>query len=111
LRKRLEWTTWLLWLLVQHAERLQRSRLHAGELTRSQTQAGGHTGHPPLVNGRAGVDLPAGVWFPEDVREMTIFAEQYDFVVTLLMLEDRDHFVPIASDAEEDVYDRFTARS
>ncbi|SRR6266540_3284510 len=64
-----------------------------------------------LVDGRAGVNLPAGVWFPEDVREMTIFAEQYDFVVTLLMLEDRYHFVPIASEAEEDVFDRFTARS
>jgi hypothetical protein len=38
------------------------------------------------MDGRAGVNLPAGVWFPEEVREMTIFAEQYDFVVSLLLL-------------------------
>jgi hypothetical protein len=64
-----------------------------------------------LVDGRAGVDLPAGVWFPEDVREMTIFAEQYDFAITLLLLEDRDRFAPVASEAEEDTYDRFVART
>jgi hypothetical protein len=63
-----------------------------------------------LVDGRTGVDLPAGVWFPEDVREMTIFAEQYDFAITLLLLEDRDRFLPIVSESEEEVYDRFTAR-
>jgi hypothetical protein len=39
-----------------------------------------------LVDGRTGIDLPAGVWLREDVREMTIFADQYDFVVTLLLL-------------------------
>lgn len=64
-----------------------------------------------LVDGRAGVKLPAGVWFPEDVREMTVFAEQYDFAVTLLLLEDRDRFVPLEAESEEDVYDRFNARS
>jgi hypothetical protein len=64
-----------------------------------------------LVDGRAGVDLPAGVWFPEDVREMTIFAEQYDFAVTLLLLQNRDRFVPLESEPEEDAYDRLTAQS
>ena len=39
-----------------------------------------------IADGRAGVRA-AGVWFPEPVREMTIFAEQYDFAVTLLLLE------------------------
>lgn len=39
-----------------------------------------------LIDGRSGVDLVAGVWFREPVREMTIFAEQYDFAVTLLLL-------------------------
>jgi hypothetical protein len=34
-------------------------------------------------DGRASVELPAGVWFFEPVREMTIFAEQYDFAITL----------------------------
>jgi hypothetical protein len=41
---------------------------------------------------------------------MTIFAEQYDFAITLLLLEDRDRFLPIVSESEEEVYDRFTAR-
>jgi hypothetical protein len=40
-----------------------------------------------IIDGRAGVE--AGVWFAEPVREMTIFAEQYDFAVTLLLLEKR----------------------
>jgi hypothetical protein len=42
-----------------------------------------------IVDGRSGVELPAGIWFAEPVREMTIFAEQYDFAVTLLLLENR----------------------
>jgi hypothetical protein len=41
-----------------------------------------------LTDGRTSVLHGPGVWFPEEVREMTIFSEQYDFVVTLLLLED-----------------------
>jgi hypothetical protein len=48
-----------------------------------------------VVDGRAGVELPAGVWFSEPLREMTIFAEQYDFAVTLLLLEDRYRYVQL----------------
>jgi hypothetical protein len=43
-----------------------------------------------IVDGRVGLEVAGGVWFPEPVREMTIFAEQYDFAVTLLLLEKRD---------------------
>jgi hypothetical protein len=42
-----------------------------------------------IVHGRSGVELAAGIWFAEPVREMTILAEQYDFAVTLLLLENR----------------------
>jgi hypothetical protein len=42
-----------------------------------------------LVDGRSGVERPAGIWFAEPVCEMTIFAEQHDFAVTLLLLEKR----------------------
>jgi len=42
-----------------------------------------------IVDGRSGVELPAGIWFAEPVCEMTIFAEQHDFAVTLLLLENR----------------------
>jgi hypothetical protein len=38
------------------------------------------------VDGRVGVNLPAGVWFGEEVHEMTIFADQYDFAISLLLL-------------------------
>jgi len=36
---------------------------------------------------RAGEDLPAGVWFQEPCREMTIFSENYDFTISLLQLQ------------------------
>lgn len=61
-----------------------------------------------LVDGRAGVLLPAGVWFPEEVHEMTIFSEQYDFAVSLLMLENREGYV-WSPEEEPDTYDRFSA--
>jgi hypothetical protein len=63
-----------------------------------------------MVDGRAGVDLPPGVWFPEPVREMTIFAEQYDFAVTLLLLENEYRYRQLGEEREEDVYDRFMSR-
>ena len=64
-----------------------------------------------VVDGRAGVELPGGVWFAEPVREMTIFAEQYDFAVTLLLLENRDSYTQLDAEPVEDVYDRFTSRT
>lgn len=39
---------------------------------------------------RAGAVLPPGVWFPEEVKEMTIFSEQYDLVMSLLLLGDAE---------------------
>jgi hypothetical protein len=52
-------------------------------------------------------DHAAGVWFNEAVREMAVFSEQYDFVLSLLLLEDRPAF-SIAQEHEEDAFDRFT---
>ena len=60
-------------------------------------------------NARAGVDLPAGVWFGEEVREMTVFAEQYDFAVSLLLLPDQRRYDVLEAESEGDVFDRFTA--
>jgi hypothetical protein len=54
---------------------------------------------------------PPGVWFSEEVREMTIFSEQYDFTISLLLLEDRDRYVQLDPDQEEDIYDHFLGRS
>ena len=63
-----------------------------------------------LVDGRAGVALPTGVWFAEPVREMTIFAEQYDFAVTLLLLENEYRYAQLDREPEEDVFDRFSSQ-
>ena len=61
-----------------------------------------------LVNSRAGLLHGPGVWFDEEVREMTIFSEQYDFTITVLLLEDRDRYFQLEPDPEPDTYDRFT---
>jgi IrrE N-terminal-like domain len=60
-----------------------------------------------LVDGRIGVEVPPGVWFPEQVREMTVFADQYDFALTLLLLD--DNYQPSWHDEPvfEDTYARF----
>jgi hypothetical protein len=63
-----------------------------------------------LVDGRAGVLHGPGVWFGEETREMTIFSEQYDFIITLLLLEDRDTYVPLEAEDELDTYDQFARR-
>jgi len=57
---------------------------------------------------RTGIDLPAGVWFNEPVREMTIFAEQYDFAVSLLMLSNDPP--PFEEGRDEGAYDWTTRR-
>ncbi len=50
------------------------------------------------ADSRGTKDHGAGIWFSEPVSEMTIFSEQYDFVISLLLLpndpppfEDRSH--------------------
>jgi hypothetical protein len=40
----------------------------------------------PATESRATVDHDMGIWFREPVSEMTIFSEQYDFVISLLLL-------------------------
>lgn len=56
------------------------------------------------VGSRDGVELPAGVWFPEPCREMTIFSENYDFTVSLLQLENESRR-RYSDDDEEEVQD------
>lgn len=65
--------------------------------------------HDLSLDGRVGVEMPAGTWFGEEVREMTVFSEQYDFVVSLLLLSDERGYRFGEAEPEEDVFDRFTA--
>jgi hypothetical protein len=58
-----------------------------------------------MTDGKGEMDHPKGVWLGEPVREVAISAEQYDFSLSLLLLEDsspRD----FAEDSELDTYDR-----
>lgn len=41
-----------------------------------------------VVDNSSAVDHGDGVWFREPVREMAVFSEQYDFVLSLLLLHD-----------------------
>lgn len=51
---------------------------------------------------RAGTSLPPGVWFPEQVKEMTVFSEQYDLVISLLELGDAEPRWRPLDDGDED---------
>jgi hypothetical protein len=45
------------------------------------------------------------------VQEMTVLAEQYDFAVSLLLLEDDRPFVSFESEDEQDIFDRISPQS
>jgi hypothetical protein len=62
----------------------------------------------PLVDGKIGLEHGPGVWFREPVHEMTIFAEQYDFALSLLLLEDQTRSFGMDSEADSDVFDRIS---
>jgi IrrE N-terminal-like domain len=64
-----------------------------------------------LVNGKATIDHGTGVWFREPMREMTVFAEQYDFAVSLLLLDDSRPFVSFESEDEQDIFDKISPQS
>lgn len=60
-----------------------------------------------LVDGRGAVDHDAGIWFNEPAHEMTIFAEHYDFSISLLLLGDDAPPLDWNERREPDTYDRF----
>ncbi len=64
-----------------------------------------------VVDGRGAADHDIGVWFNEPVREMTVVAEQYDFVISLLLLNDDGRGWVLNEESETDTYDRLTPAS
>jgi IrrE N-terminal-like domain len=63
-----------------------------------------------LVDGRGIVDHGPDIWFQEPVRELTIVAEQYDFAISLLLLDDAAPEYGEGERSEGDTYDRFVPR-
>ena len=61
--------------------------------------------------GRAGGFLPAGVWFPEETEEVSVYSRRYDLTMTLLHLPKLLSWVGLAEPHEPDTFDRFTAGS
>jgi len=53
------------------------------------------------VDNRTGLRHPAGVWFDEEVKEMAVFSEQYDFAVSLVILGDPPDWRPTQPDDDE----------
>jgi hypothetical protein len=60
-----------------------------------------------LVDGRGTIEHPVGSWLGEPVHETTIFAEQYDFSLSLLLLEDVERSYLERVQPELDTYDQF----
>lgn len=64
--------------------------------------------HPELlIGGQGSIDHQSGVWLREPTHEITVFAEYYDFSLSLLLLDDvRSAFFEEA-EPEPDLYDKF----
>ncbi len=45
-----------------------------------------------LVDGRASIQHPANVWLNEEVQEVVLMADQYDFAISLLLLDGSSTF-------------------
>jgi len=59
-----------------------------------------------LIDGRGKIDHPSGVWLREPAREMTVFAEYYDFSLSLLLLDDGRPVFFEEAESEPDTYDK-----
>jgi hypothetical protein len=59
------------------------------------------------ANSRAGIDHPAGVWFDEPVRELSMRSAHYNLNYTLLHLNNYIQHVGIAEPHVNDTFDRF----
>ena len=57
---------------------------------------------------RAGVDHPAGIWFDEPVKELSIRSQRYDLNYTLLYLSNDGQHVGFAEPHVEDTFERFS---
>ena len=63
------------------------------------------------ADGKAFGVLPAGIWFPEEVEETSLFARRHDLTLTLLHLPKEVSGARWFQDAEDepDAFDKMTA--
>ena len=52
-----------------------------------------------------------GTWLREEACEMTVFAEQYNFVITLLLLSNEVRYEQLEAEGEQDTYEKFVSRA
>lgn len=64
-----------------------------------------------LADGNIGIDMAPGTWLREEVREMTVFAEQYNFVITLLLLSNEARYDQWEPEDELNTYEKFAGRN
>jgi len=62
---------------------------------------------------RTGIELPARVWFKEEpadmsLREMRVVSDQYELVITLLILPDREPWEKNDDEEDELLVDTYT---
>ena len=60
---------------------------------------------------RSGVNYPAGIWFDEPVRELSLRSETYDLNYTLLHFGNEGRGFELAEPYVEDAFDRFVGGS
>lgn len=60
-----------------------------------------------LIDGQGTLDHPAGVWLRESARELTVVAENYNFSLSLLLLDDGPPAFHEDGELESDTYDKF----
>ena len=60
-----------------------------------------------LLGGSGSMKHEGGVWFAKPVHEMSLYAEQYEFGLSVLLLEDDVEWRRPDSKSEDDTYDRF----
>jgi hypothetical protein len=65
-----------------------------------------------LVSGPAGeADHDRGVWLNQPCKEFVLFADQYDFTISLLHFGDASAWSEADDEPEEDSYDRMVRRN
>ena len=64
-----------------------------------------------VAGNRGAADLDAGVWFNEPCQEVVLFADQYDFTISLVHLGSHSGRFEMSDESDEDTSDRMISRT